>query len=74
MADEIYKYVWRCVRCSNHFANISFSTGTLKEEKKCPKCKSINYLTLNNGDIYVHCRQLESGISDNENSYGETYV
>lgn len=74
MADDVYKYIWRCARCSNHFANISMANGTLKEEKKCCKCKSVNYLTLTNGDIYIHCRLPEKESREYENTYGETFV
>ena len=55
-----YKYMWRCAKCSNHFANISEVEGILKQEKKCPKCKSLNVLTLTNKEIYIHCRFFDS--------------
>jgi len=29
--------------------------GFLKEEKKCPKCKSLNTLTLTRKEITIHC-------------------
>ncbi len=49
-------FMWRCARCSNHFANITKSAGTLKQEKKCPKCKSQNILTPSGNDIYIQCK------------------
>lgn len=30
--------------------------GILKQEKKCPKCKSLNILTLGNREIFIHCK------------------
>jgi len=59
MAEVNYQYIWRCAKCSNHFASILSLVGGLKLEKKCPKCKSLNTLTINNKEIFVHCRQVE---------------
>ena len=28
----------------------------LREEKKCPKCKSLNILTLSNKEIIIRCK------------------
>ena len=56
MSDCEIKYIWRCAKCSNHFANISQSEGFIKQEKKCPKCKSINFLTLTQKEIYINCK------------------
>lgn len=62
MSENNYKYIWRCAKCSSHFANIISLEGDLKQEKKCPKCKSLNSLNLNNKEITIHCKQSE----DNE--------
>jgi phage FluMu protein Com len=51
-----YKYIWRCAKCANHLVNISQMDGMIKQEKKCPKCKSINILTLANGELFIHCQ------------------
>ena len=58
------QYIWRCARCSNHFSNILKTDGELKQEKKCPKCKSLNSLTLTNDDIYIHCKICSSNTND----------
>ena len=49
-------YIWRCAKCSYHFANISKIEGMLKEEKKCPKCKSLNMITLTSKEISIKCK------------------
>ena len=49
-------YIWRCAKCSCHFANIIKLEGNLKQEKKCPKCKSLNILTLTDKEILVQCK------------------
>jgi len=67
MSNGDFKYIWRCVKCSCHFANILYAEGFLKQEKKCPKCKSLNLLTMSNSEISVICKYLNSSIPDNEN-------
>lgn len=64
MANGNYKYVWRCAKCSNHFANIHRSEGIIKMEKKCPKCKSVNSLTLTEKEVYMQCRLYDPRIND----------
>ncbi len=39
----------------------------LKEEKKCPKCKALNTLTLNNKEIIITCKLYDPSI----NGYGD---
>ena len=56
MSDNNTTYIWRCAKCSYHFANISKVEGILKEEKKCPKCKSLNIITLTPKEISIVCR------------------
>lgn len=56
MANQSYNYMWRCAKCSYHFANITKMEGVLKQEKKCPKCKSLNILTLADREIFIHCK------------------
>lgn len=48
--------MWRCAKCFYHFANISQVEGKLKEQKKCPKCKSLNTLTLTSKEININCK------------------
>ncbi len=55
MSEHAYKYIWRCAKCGNHFVNITKAEGILKQEKKCPKCKSLNILTLADKEIYIQC-------------------
>ncbi|MFH1412404.1 MAG: hypothetical protein ABIG10_00005 [bacterium] len=59
MPDNNYKYIWRCAKCSYHFANVINLGGSLKQEKKCPKCKSINTLTLTDKEILLQCKYAE---------------
>jgi len=66
MVEDVYKYIWRCAKCYCHFANINRMKGVLKLEKKCPKCKSLNELTLSSQEIYIHCKFFDS----NTNEYG----
>jgi phage FluMu protein Com len=73
MSDEIFKYIWRCVRCSYHFANISKSEGMIKEEKKCPKCKSLNILTLTDKDLFIECKLSSSESNGYYNGIEESY-
>lgn len=73
MPENSYKYLWRCAKCSNHLANMTMMEGTIKIEKKCPKCKSINELTLANKEINIHCkffdRKLNGYIEDVDEQY-----
>ena len=67
MSNQNYVYMWRCAKCFYHFANISKIEGILKEQKKCPKCKSINTLTLTSKEINIHCKLYDpttNGYSD----------
>ncbi len=63
MAEQNYTYMWRCVKCFYHFANIAQVEGLLKEEKKCPKCKSLNTLTLTNKEIVITCKLYDSTVN-----------
>lgn len=65
MSDEIY--IWRCAKCSSHFANITKIEGFIKQEKKCSKCKSLNSLSISKKEIFVHCKFFDPG----PNTYGE---
>ena len=60
-------YIWRCAKCSYHFANISKVEGMLKEEKKCPKCKSLNVITLTSKEISIECKLF----NPNTNGYSD---
>lgn len=66
MANTNYTYMWRCAKCFCHFANIARVEGLLKEEKKCPKCKALNILTLTSKEIIINCKLFDPSI----NSYG----
>lgn len=59
MSEASYKYIWRCAKCASHFVSISRVEGVLRQEKKCPKCKSLNSLTLTEKEIIIHCRLFE---------------
>lgn len=59
MSDCEFQFIWRCLKCSNHFANIKKSEGILNQEKKCPKCKSLNAIKLENNKIYAICKPYD---------------
>lgn len=73
MANGEIKYIWRCAKCSSHFSNITRSEGTIKQEKKCSRCKALNTLTLTDKELFIHCKFFD----ENTNCYGreleETY-
>ena len=73
MAETECRYIWRCAKCHCHFANIIKSEGIIKQEKKCPKCKSINTLTLTPKDIYLHCKSPNGNQEQYHEQYSETY-
>ena len=56
MLEKSCLYMWRCAKCFYHFANISKVQGVMREEKKCPKCKALNVLTLSNKQLKLECR------------------
>lgn len=60
MSNGDFKYIWRCTKCSNHLLNILYAEGFLKQEKKCPKCKSLNILTISNSEISVICKYFNT--------------
>jgi phage FluMu protein Com len=72
MSDNI-KYIWRCAKCTNHFANINRMEGLIKQEKKCPKCKSLNILTLTNGEIFIQCKSAGEEMCDYEYDRDKSY-
>ncbi len=59
MSDSSFEYIWRCAKCSCHFSSISRVEGVLRQEKKCPKCKSLNTLTLTEKEIIIHCKMFD---------------
>lgn len=71
MAEANPQFIWRCVKCSSHFANMISLSGNLKLEKKCPKCKALNSLTINNKEINLNCLYPEPSENnfDDEASY-----
>ena len=70
MPGGSYNYIWRCAKCSCHFSNVTKMDGILKQEKKCPKCKSLNELTLSNNEIFIHCRFY----NHDKNNYSEEFM
>jgi phage FluMu protein Com len=64
MLQEQPFYIWRCAKCSCHFANITKIDGTIKEEKKCPKCKALNLLMVKNKEIILQCKLYNQIISE----------
>jgi len=65
-------YIWRCAKCSYHFANISKIEGVIQEEKKCPKCKSLNILTMTGKETINKCKFHDPNTNGyNENGYYE---
>jgi len=73
MADGAVKYIWRCSKCSNHFANIHNSDGVVKQEKKCPKCKTLNILTLTPKEIFIQCKFFDPGANGYREDYEDIY-
>lgn len=69
----VYKYMWRCAKCSSHFANITKVEGAIKQEKKCPKCKALNILTLTDKDIYIQCRLFDPQTNGYHQEMEESY-
>ncbi len=47
--------------------------GVLKQEKKCPKCKSINIITLANKEIFIHCKLYDQNTNDYRNEFENNY-
>lgn len=73
MHEAGVKYMWRCVKCASHFANIMRLDGTVSMEKKCPKCKCVNVLNHRNGEISLKCKICDTEANNNfENGYGYT--
>lgn len=66
MSFQEIKLIWRCANCSNHLADIIKARGVLQINKKCSKCKSINLLSILNGEVSIRCN------SDKENENHET--
>ena len=73
MSNGNLKFIWRCVNCSNHFANVEKMNSQLKLEKKCSKCKSINILTLSGKEIFIKCKIFEPEINSLEKSMEERF-
>ena len=77
MPDQSHIYTWRCAKCFYHFANIAKIEGMLREEKKCPKCKSLNILTLTGKEIILHCKLYDPATNgytdDNQYNYEDHY-
>ncbi len=73
MTESIFKYIWRCAKCSNHLANVHKMEGMLKQEKKCPKCKSLNVLTLANKEIFIQCKTYDPHTNGYERDYEENF-
>jgi phage FluMu protein Com len=74
MADQDYKYIWRCAKCTYHFSSIYKAEGIIKQEKKCPKCKSMNSITLTNKEIYIHCKFYDPRTSAYSDEVEESHM
>jgi len=61
-------YIWKCAKCSSHFSNILEIEGAVKLEKKCPKCKWLNELSLTENSIDLHCK------FDTEDSFNKNNI
>lgn len=55
---------WRCAKCAYHFANIFIIEGAIKEAKKCPKCKSLNTLSMTSKEINIKCISNDLNTND----------
>ncbi|MDO8669380.1 MAG: hypothetical protein Q7K65_03750 [Candidatus Buchananbacteria bacterium] len=64
--DSSYGYIWRCAKCSCHFSNIIKVEGAIKQEKKCPKCKSLNILGLTDDEISIICHIAQKNFEANQ--------
>ncbi len=73
MPDTAIKYIWRCAKCSCHFSSISRIEGVLRQEKKCPKCKSLNILTLTDKEIIIHCKLFDRQAGGYQDEVEENY-
>lgn len=73
MAADVYKYIWRCAKCYCHFANINQINGVLKLEKKCPKCKALNELTLSGQEIHIICKFFDQNGNGCDSAVEENY-
>jgi len=47
--------------------------GILKQEKKCPKCKSLNQITLGNREIFIHCKFFDPQINSYSDEFEENF-
>ena len=63
MSEQNNNYIWRCAKCSYHFVNVSKIEGIIKAEKKCPKCKALNIMTISNSEISISCKPYDSSIN-----------
>ena len=73
MSEDTFKYIWRCAKCSYHFTSISRVEGVLRQEKKCPKCKSLNILTLTDKEIIIHCKLFDRQANEYGREVEENY-
>lgn len=55
---------WRCAKCSYHFANIFIAEGALRQEKKCPRCKSLNSLSMSTKEINIKCKACDLNLNN----------
>ena len=73
MSTQDHVYMWRCAKCFYHFANIAKVEGLLQEEKKCPKCKSLNILTLTPKEINIRCRLYDPSVNGYSDEINHIY-
>ena len=64
MSNHAVQHIWRCSKCSCHMANIITAVGRIRLEKKCPKCKSLNIITITNKELTSQCKYYDPNIND----------
>ena len=74
MTEGSFNFIWRCAKCSSHFSNITKMEGILKLEKKCPKCKSLNILTLTNREIMINCKLFSQETNAYYEDFSENFI
>lgn len=69
MLDQDNNFIWRCAKCSCHFVNVVKTDGLVKMEKKCPKCKAVNVITLSAKEVSIQCKMNGEGNNLSQEEY-----